>query len=91
MILRLMHGESNDSTPFYAFRGLLEALPDLSPEDADAAEVLAALRLLRSLGLDAGDMPGLEGDYDADALAAVSADRRSYISRVNRGIGASGL
>ncbi len=91
LLMRLVHGESNDAAPFYIFRGLLETLPTLTDPEADAAETLAALRLLRALGLDAGTIPGGEGQYDASTLAEVIASRRDLILRVNRGIEASGL
>lgn len=91
LLLRLVHGESHDALSFYIFRGLLEVLPSLNEEEADAAECLAALRILRTLGLDAGDIPGGEGIYEASVLASVIHDRRVFIGRVNRGIEASGL
>ena len=91
LIARLMHGESADSAPFQVFRAFIAALPTLTEEEQDAAECLAALRILSSLGLDAGELPGGEGMYDDAGLAAVSADRTAYVARVNRGIAASGL
>ena len=91
LLLRLMHGESNDGAPFHIFRGFLEALPQLTEAQAEAAECLAALRLLRSLGLDAGDIAGEEHEYTTEALTPIIEDRRTYIMRVNRGIDASGL
>lgn len=91
LALRLMHGESPDSSPYLIYKGFLEALPDLDEAQADAAETLAALRLLRALGFDAGEMPGGEGEYGAKTLSEVMEKRRDLISRVNRGIAASGL
>ena len=91
LFLRLVHGESHDTASFYIFRGLLEALPSLTEEAADAAETLAALRILHALGLDAGDIPGGEDVYDTAVLTSVIDDRRTFITRVNRGIEASGL
>lgn len=91
LALRLLHGESQDPSPYLIFKGFLEALPRLPEEDADAAETLAALRLLRALGFDAGDMPGQDDEYDETALAEAKAKRRELIARVNRGIAASGL
>ncbi len=91
LTLRLLHGESHDPSPYLIFKGFLEVLSGLPEEEADAAETLAALRLLRALGFDAGDMPGEEGDYGADTLAEAKEKRRDLISRVNRGIAASGL
>jgi len=92
LLLRLVHGETSDTASFYIFRGLLEALPMLSEPEADAAETLAALRILRALGLDAGEMPGTtDTDYTKETLATVVAERRVFVMRVNRGIEASGL
>lgn len=89
--LRLIHGETRDADLFGILHGLIVSLPDLTEEEGEAAECLAALRLLAALGLDAGDIPGAPHEYDASALSAVVADRASYIARVNRGIAASGL
>jgi hypothetical protein len=59
---------------------------------ADAAEILAALRILHVLGVDAGTIPGdLAGGFSEDLLQEISDDRAAYLSRVNRGIAASGL
>ncbi len=91
LLLRLVHGESNDPAAFYLFRGFLAVLPGLTETEADAAETLAALRILRSLGLDAGEMPGTDEDYSVEVLTNVASDRSLYIKRVNRGIEASGL
>lgn len=91
LILRLVHGESNDPSTFFIFKSFLESLSGISPEEADAAECLVALRLLRTLGLDAGDIPGEETAYDAATLAEVTRSRSALIARVNRGLAASGL
>ena len=61
-------------------------------EEADAAECLAALRILHALGVDAGEIPGgLAGDYSPETLASVITQRADYITRINKGIAASGL
>ncbi len=91
LMLRLMRGESSDAAPYFILKGFLEVLPTLDETHADAAETLAALRILRALGFDAGTMPGTEGEYDEETLTAVIADRKNIILRVNRGIEASGL
>lgn len=91
LLLRLVHGESSEPAAFFTYKGFLEALPDLTEPEADAAETLAALRILRALGLDAGDIPGTETDYGPEALAKAMTGRRALIERVNRGIEASGL
>lgn len=91
LLIRLMRGESDDASIYGVMQGLLASLPGMSETDRDGAECLAALRLLQSLGLDAGDIPGEEGSYDATTLAQVVPIRSELISRVNRGISASGL
>lgn len=85
LLLRLVHGEANDALLFDVFAQFLEALPSLSEEEQDAAEIIAALRMLSLLGLDAGPLP-------EEPHAPLSEDeRRALVTRVNRGIQASGL
>lgn len=85
LLLRLVRGESADPELFHAFRDLLVTLSS-SPEEGDAAECLAALRILRALGVDAGEVPS--GEH---ALTRVSENRREIVKRINAGISASGL
>lgn len=91
LTLRLVHGETNDPALFDVFMGFLEALPTLDETEADAAECLVALRLLRTLGLDAGEVPGGESSYEKAVLDEATLLRNTLILRINRGIGASGL
>jgi recombinational DNA repair protein (RecF pathway) len=89
LILRLVHGESADRSLWNAFSEFLVALQALPQELGEPAEMLAALRIVRSLGLDAGD---LENDtYAPAALMQLSAIRHDIIMRINRGLSASGL
>lgn len=88
LLLRLVHGETNDPALFSLLSSFLNALPALSEAEGDAAETLAALELLAALGL-AQAVP--EKGYDPATLAKVAGNRRDYILRVNRGIAASGL
>lgn len=91
LLLRLVAGEAHDAALFPVMRGFFETLAEL-PEDAhEAAEVLAALRVLAALGLDAGEIPGEASAFTASLLATVTLERPSYIARINRGIVASGL
>ena len=90
LIARLVSGESTDATLYTLMDAFLRALPMLSDEEGENAEVLAALLLLSSLGLDAGEMPPGEL-FAKDALAYVGEHRTALVSRVNRGIQASGL
>lgn len=89
LLLRLVPGESADSTLLEILSGFFVALTTLSEEEHEAAEALAALRLLRALGLDAGTMPDETG-YGAAAFSALG-ERVQVIARINRGIEASGL
>ena len=92
-----MHGELSDAGPvlYTIFVQFLATLAELDESDevlADAAECLAALRILHALGVDAGGVPGgLDGDFCTETLDAVTSDRADLILRINRGIAASGL
>ncbi|MDE1966429.1 MAG: recombination protein O N-terminal domain-containing protein [Patescibacteria group bacterium] len=89
LLLRLVQGESADPALYRTLADFFEALGRLPEEEHDAAETLAALRLVAALGLDAGALPA-EGAYDSSALRALG-ERGNVIARVNRGIAASGL
>jgi hypothetical protein len=91
LILRLVHGESADPALFDAYAGFLRALSELSEEQEDTAEVVAALAIVRALGLDDGDIPEDALAFRADALSALAPARRDLVLRVNRGLKASGL
>ncbi|HUY62720.1 MAG TPA: recombination protein O N-terminal domain-containing protein [Candidatus Paceibacterota bacterium] len=91
LLLRLVAGEERDLALFPVVAGFLNALVTL-PEDAhDAAEVLVALRIMKALGLDAGDIPGETSSFAPEFLDAVARERAAYVARVNHGIAASGL
>ncbi len=89
LLLRLVHGDSDDPELHRLFTEFTEVLPELSEEEQANAEALVALRLLAALGVDAGGIPP-EG-YGPDALTYAEAHRAELISRINRGISASGL
>lgn len=89
LLVRFAPGEASDTALFFIFRGFLEALAGLPEDLHDPAEILAAIRILAALGLDAGDLP--EDGFAAAALRSVAQDRASYIARINRGIAASEL
>ena len=91
LLLRLVQGETNDPTLFRSYQSFLNALTNLPNDAGEYAECLAALHLLRALGLDAGTLPEGSDTYTPSALEAIRNDRRTYILRVNRGIAASGL
>lgn len=97
LLLRLVAGEVHDPKLFLIVRGFFEALaspPFGSPDVGDVhetAEVLAALRVLAALGLDAGEIPGEVSEFTPSLLADIREARTNYIARINRGIAASGL
>lgn len=92
LMLRFVRGEVNDPALFIIYTNFISSLAPLSEEEQDAAECLAVLRILRALGLDAGEIPGdSDADFSDAARTAVLANRKEYITRINRGIAASGL
>ena len=86
LLLRLVQGEVNDTFLFSIFIRFLEALAGREEEGQDAAECFAALRVLASLGLDAGAIP-----EDHEYAPLPPEERRALVTRINRGIAASGL
>lgn len=91
LVLRLVAGEAHDAVLYSIVRGFFLTLTTLSPEQCEAAELLAVLRVLASLGLDAGEIPGEVSNFAPEILATVASQRPEYISRINHGIAASGL
>ncbi len=91
LLLRLTPGEVNEGAFYEALHEFFHTLAYTPPELHDSAECLAALRLLRALGLDAGDIPSSQEKPLIETLASVRKGRRAYIARINRGIAASGL
>lgn len=91
LLVRLVHGEAPDPEFFTIFTSFVHVLPELDEEAQDAAEILAVLRMLRVLGLDAGVIPGTDDDFGSEVRAAVLADRKEIITRINHGIVVSGL
>jgi recombinational DNA repair protein (RecF pathway) len=106
LMLRLVHEESSESSAvlysiFLEFVSALSRISELccagaSEADhesfADAAECLAALRILHALGVDAGTIPGeSHSDFASETLKEVIQNRPDILLRINRGIAASGL
>lgn len=92
LILRLLSGEHREPLAYQVANELLRALTTLSEEDADAAEIAAALYVLRLSGVDAGErIPDPDGMYGPAALSYVREHERDLIVRINHGIEASGL
>lgn len=86
LLLRLVQGETNDTFLFSIFMRFLEALSGREEEGQDAVECFTALRILASLGLDAGTIPD-----DNEYAPLEPEERRTLVTRINRGITASGL
>ena len=91
LVLRLVAGEAGDRSLLPILQSFLTALSSLPRDQQDAAEVLAALRVLAALGLDAGELPDAPASFTAPILAQVAGERSRYVARINRGIAASGL
>ncbi len=89
LLLRLVHGESSDPLLHAHFREFMDALPMLTPEEAETAESLVVMRLLSVLGFDAGDLP--PDGYGTPAHLHALEQRSSIIARINRGIAAAGV
>ncbi len=90
LLLRLVADEARDERVFEVVRGFLAALRDRPVELHEAIELLAVLRLLGLLGLDAGDAVNPNG-YEESFLQQVLKERAAYIQRINQGISASEL
>ena len=91
LLLRLVAGETHDPALFTIIRGFFDALATFPEVLHESAEILAALRVLRALGLDAGEISSAEPAFAPELLAEVTKNRTSYISRINNSIDASGL
>ncbi len=92
LLLRLVPGEATDAILFSIFSGFLVSLTTEDEGMHDAAECLAALRILGALGFDAGVVPGrTPAHYEPEVLQDVARGRSSFVARINHGIEASGL
>lgn len=95
LLLRLVAGEVHDPALFSILVGFFKVLtnpPAGGPEELHAAaEMLAVLRVLAVLGLDAGEIPGELDLFTIPILTEVAEQRATYLARINHGIEASGL
>lgn len=91
LLLRLVVGEAQDTKLFFIMKGFLQALTEFSEEQYEAVEIIAVLRILAALGLDAGEVPGETSVFTEEVLVIVREQRMTYIARINSGITASGL
>lgn len=91
LLLRLVAGEVHEPALFPVIREFFAALTNVPDSLHEAAEMLAALRILAALGLDTGTIPGDTLSFTSESLADVAKNRTSYIARINHGINASEL
>lgn len=89
LLQRLLGKDIRDTRAYDHFFEFVDSLRTLETANLDASETLVALRLLNSLGVDAGELPP-EG-YTANALAYATDSRKALVERINQGIFASGL
>jgi hypothetical protein len=90
LLLRLVAGEAEDRELFPVVRSVLEAFKQMHESAHEDIETLGALRILSALGLDESGAP--EGHTLTEhVLREARASREQYITRINRGITASGL
>lgn len=91
LILRLVPGEAPNPELFGVLQAYLAGLAQFPETLHEAAEVLAVLRILQTLGLDTGDTGEALSPFDPESLARIKEDQAAYITRINAGIAASGL
>lgn len=91
LLLRLVAGEAHDPKLFPIMNGFFKALVAHPENLHEPIEMLAVLRVLAVLGFDTDTMQGDLSEFVPHMLAPIVADRIRYISRINRGIAASGL
>jgi recombinational DNA repair protein (RecF pathway) len=91
LLLRLVAGEAQDVELFPIVQGFLGALATLPSDLHEAVEILTVLRVLRALGLDAGEIPVAESPLIPSLLSTILENRMAYVTRINNGIAASGL
>jgi hypothetical protein len=90
LLLRLVVGEAEDKELFPIVRSVLEAFTHIHESTHEEIEMLGALSILSALGFDESEAL-LGHPLTQDLLAEVRDSREHYISRINRGITASGL
>jgi DNA repair protein RecO (recombination protein O) len=92
LLLRLVADGANDQKLFSIIRDFFEALTELPGESQEQAEILAVLRILSALGLDAGEIPSSgKAKFSKALLDKILKYRSRYIERINHDLDASGL
>ena len=89
LLQRLLGKDISDTNAFDQYVEFVEALRTLEHSQHDSAETLIALRLLHTLGIDAGIAPPL--GYTLPALEYAKVTKEGLVQRINTGIFASGL
>lgn len=91
LALRLSPGEAPNTTLLPILRNFFNAIARNSAASCEGAELVAVAGILAALGLDdeAVDPAGMS--FSPAHLAHVASERERYITRINRGIAASGL
>lgn len=88
---RLVQGERADPELFSVLLSFVRILGTLTEIEQEAAEMIAAVRVLHVLGLDAGNTFGALDEYMIDHLEDANEERTALIARINHGIASSGL
>jgi DNA repair protein RecO len=91
LMQRLVRGERRDPELYALVENFIHTLPGYDEELQDAAECLAALRLLNMLGFDAGEIPGEPNDFSKETVTIASLNRKELIVRINNDLAVSGL
>lgn len=92
LLQRLVRGEHREPDLYILITTFIRALESFPDEEfQDAAECLAALRLLHLLGFDAGAIPGEYNDFSVPTVTMATLERTDLVVRINNGISASGL
>ncbi len=91
VLTRLVAGEVPDTDLFPVVQNFFYTLSTAEGKEHEYAEILAALYILSALGFDAGDLPCAKREFSPEALTRVAAERTAFVTRINRGIEASGL
>ncbi|MDP2594153.1 MAG: recombination protein O N-terminal domain-containing protein [bacterium] len=93
LLLRLSPGESPERSPFAILTSFFDALSHEAEQVREGAEMLAVAHLLATLGFAEVENAREEvvSPFSPENLVRVANEREHYITRINRGIAASGL
>ncbi|MDO8408245.1 MAG: recombination protein O N-terminal domain-containing protein [bacterium] len=91
LALRLSPGEAPDIALLPILRNFFNALARDGAASYEGAELVAVTGILAALGLDDGTVKPEHTSFSPAYLARALSERERYITRINRGIAASGL